>query len=108
MDATRQIKIINDFIAQGVDNYTFENPEDMILTISGLRGAHQFQLAIDLYQKHELVLQHPDFSLVALTNIIEVCNDFNNIPLLIKYAKELKAIAPDHPFVITLSKSYSI
>lgn len=108
MDVTRQVKIMNDFIAQGVNNYTFNNPEDMILTISGLRGAQRFQLAIDLYQKHESVLQHPDFSLVALTNIIEVCNDLKNITLLIKYAKELKSIAPDHPFIITLSKTHSI
>ncbi|MCF8317280.1 MAG: hypothetical protein K9I02_00915 [Haliscomenobacter sp.] len=108
MDVARQIKIINDIIAQGVDNYIFENPEDIILTISGLRGGHQFQLAIDLYQKHETVLLHPDFSLVALTNIIEVCNDFQNIPLLTKYAKVLKVIAPDHPFVITLSKTHPI
>jgi hypothetical protein len=107
-DVARQIKIINDFIAKGVNNYTFNDPDDMILTISGLRGAQQFQLAIDLYQKHESTLKQPDFALVALTNIIEVCNYFKNIPLLIKYAKEMKLIAPDHPFVITLSKTHPI
>lgn len=108
MEVNDYIKKMNDFQAQGIAKYKFTNPEDIILIISGLRGLRQFQNAIDLYQKYEQTLQQQDVFPVALTNIIEVCNDFNNIPLLIKYTKELKAIYPDHPYVIEISKSHSI
>lgn len=108
MDINAFIKKMDDFQKQGIDNYKFANSEDIVLIISGLRGLHQFDKAIELYQKYENILQHPDISPVALTNILQVCNDCKNIPLLIKYTKELKAIYPDHPFVIEVSKFHEI
>ncbi len=108
MDVNALIKKMNDFQSQGIDKYKFANKEDIVLVISGLRGLHKFELAIELYQKYEMDLQDPDIYPVALTNIIEVCNDSKTIPLLIKYTKELKAIYPDHPYVIEISKFHTI
>lgn len=108
MDIKDSIKKMNDFQVQGIAKYKFTNPADIVLIISGLRGLGQFQNAIDLYQKYEQTLQLQDVFPVALTNIIEVCTDFKNLPLLIKYTKELKAIYPDHPYVIEISKYHSI
>ena len=99
---------MNDFQDQGVANYKFTNYDDIVLVISGLRGLHQYSTAIKLYQKYETILQSLDVFPVALSNIIEVCNDSKNIPLLIKYTKELKKIYPDHPYVIEISKFHSI
>ena len=108
MDVKALIKKMNDFQSQGIDKYEFTNNEDIVLVISGLRGLHKFKLALELYQKYEINLQDPDIYPVALTNIIEVCNDSKNIPLLIKYTKELKAIHPDHPYVIEIAKFHTI
>lgn len=108
MDVNALIKKMNDFQSQGIDNYKFTDYDDIVLIISGLRGLHQYPKAIELYQKYESILQTLDVFPVALTNIIEVCNDSKNIPLLIKYTKELKAIYPDHPYVIEISKFHSI
>jgi len=108
MDVNAMIKILNDFQSQGIDKYKFTNKEDIVLVVSGLRGLHKYKLAIELYQKYEIELQDPDIYSVALTNIIEVCNDSKTIPLLIKYTKELKAIHPDHPHVIEIAKFQKI
>lgn len=99
---------MDDFLSQGIHNYQFESEEDIVMIISGLRGLRQYNTAIELYQKYEATLNASDISPVALTNIIQVCNDSKNIPLLIQYTKELKATHPDHPFVIEISKYHSI
>jgi len=102
------LKMMDDFRKQGIDNYPFDNTDDIPVVISGLRGARQYQLALDLYKKYETTLQASDMYIVALSNIIQVCNDCGNTPLLIEYAKQLKALADDHPFVIELSKTYDL
>lgn len=99
---------MKDFQSQGLNNYQFKNNEDIVLIISGLRGLQKYDAAVQLYQKYEKQLSHPDILPVALTNIIEVCNDSKKTDLLVKYTKELKSIHPDHPYVIELSKFYSI
>lgn len=107
-DVNEILKMMDDFLKQGIDNYTFENTDDIPVVISGLRGARQYQLALDLYKKYETTLQASDMYIVGLSNIIQVCNDCGNTPLLIEYAKQLKVIADDHPFVIELEKKYTL
>lgn len=99
---------INDFLIQGIDRYEFLNTADIIKIISALRKLGRFEEAIELYQKYETDLQDTDVYSVALSNIIMVCNECNNVILLIKYAKQLKAIYPDHPFVLNASKHQNI
>lgn len=108
MDVNALIKKMNDFQSQGSANYKFTDYNDIVIIIGGLRGLHQYSEAIELYQKYEPILQTLDVFPVALSNIIEVCNDSKRIPLLIKYTKELKAIYPDHPYVLEISKLHSI
>lgn len=98
----------NDFLIQGIDRYEFLNTADIIKTIPALRGLGRFEEAIELYQKYETDLQDTDVYSVALSNIIIVCNECNNITLLIKYAQQLKAIYPDHPFVLNVAKHHNI
>lgn len=65
----RDIKIIKDFLTQGLDNYEFEKMDDIVMTISGLRGAGEFQSAFDLYKKYEKNLEVSDPYILELTNI---------------------------------------
>ena len=75
MNVDALIKLMKDFQSLGIEKYRFTSKEDIVLVISGLRGLHQFPAAIELYQKYEDDLKDPDIYPVALTNIIEVCND---------------------------------
>ena len=84
------------------------NEEDIVLVISGLRGLQQHDTAVQLYQKYEQELTQSNILPVALTNIIEVCNESKKTDLLVKYTKELKNIYPDHPYVVEISKFHSI
>ncbi len=102
------LKMMDDFLKQGIDNYSFENTDDIPVVISGLRGVRQYQLALDLYKKYEAVLKASDMYIVGLSNIIQVCNDCGNTPLLIEYTKQLKVLADDHPFVIEVAKKYDL
>jgi hypothetical protein len=108
MDIQAYIKKMNDFQSQGLNKYQFQNEEDIVLIISGLRGLRQFETAIQLYQKYEVQLKQSYIFPVALSNIIEVCNDSKNTDLLVKHTKELKSIYPDHPYVIEISIFHSI
>ncbi|MES2728282.1 MAG: hypothetical protein V4643_14330 [Bacteroidota bacterium] len=108
MDIPVYIQKMNDFQSQGVNNYQFQNEEDIVLIISGLRGLRQHNTAIQLYQKYEQQLKQSKILPVALTNIIEVCNESKNTILLVQYTKELKNIYPDHPYVVELSKFHSL
>lgn len=96
------------FQSQGLNNYQFKNEEDIVLIISGLHGLREYDTAVQLYQKYEQQLNQSEILPVALTNIIKVCDDSKKIDLLVKYAKELKDIYPDHPYVIEISKTHSI
>lgn len=108
MDIQYFTKLITDFQKQGIKNFKFSNNEQIILVISGLRGLRQYSTAIELYEKYESDLKNDELYPAALTNIVEVCNDFNETELLIKYTRQLKAIYPDHPYVIEISKHHSI
>lgn len=108
MDIQAYIQKMKDFQSQGLNNYQFQNEEDIVLVISGLRGLQQYDTAVQLYQKYEQELNHSDILPVALTNIIEVCNESKKTDLLVKYTKELKNIYPDHPYVVEISKFHSI
>ncbi len=108
MDVKAFIKKMDDFQKQGIANYKFANTEDIVLIISGLRGLRQYDTAIELYKKYENLLRDSDIYPVALINILEVCNEQKNIPLLIEYARELKAIYPDFPLVLEIAKYHSL
>lgn len=108
MDIKAYIKKMEDFQKQGVANYKFATTEDIVLIIAGLRGLQQYDTAIELYQKYEDTLKSDDIYPVALTNIIEVCNEHKNIPLLIQYTRELREIYPDHTHVIEIAKYHAL
>ena len=99
---------IESYLSQGIDKFHIDNGETIVLMISGLRALREFNSAIALYQKYDALLRNPDIYPVALTNILQVCNDCGNTKLLIRYAKELKAIEPNHPFVIKISKDHPL
>jgi hypothetical protein len=67
-DVQRDIRIITDFLTQGLENYEFENTDDIVMTISGLRGAREFQLALEVYKKYEKNLEVSDPYIRELTN----------------------------------------
>jgi hypothetical protein len=67
-DVQRDIRIITDFLTQGLDKYEFENTDDIVMTISGLRGAREFQLALDVYKKYKKNLEVSDPYIRELTN----------------------------------------
>ena len=106
MDPNAINKKIESYLNLGIDKFQIDDEQEIVLMISGLRALKEFNKATALYQKYESLLQKADIYPVALTNILQVCNDCGDTALLIKYAKELKAIYPDHPFVIKISKDH--
>lgn len=87
-----------------IDSYQYKGAEDIILTCSVLRGYNRHDDAINLYEKHENEIENSDYEIVGLTTIIKICQESFDTPKMLKYANKLKNLAPDHPWIIELSK----
>ncbi|MBJ2125573.1 hypothetical protein [Flavobacterium sp. IB48] len=91
-----------------IDNYEYKGAEDIIITCSSLRACNRHSDAIRLYEKFEQKIATSDYDMPGLTTIIKICEENSAIDKMINYAKALKKIAPDHPWVIELSKRYTL
>lgn len=87
-----------------IDNYQYKGAEDIIMTCSVLRGYNRHSDAIRLYEKFDQQIIDSDYEVVGLTTIIKICQENFDIPTMVNYAKRLKVLAPDHPWVIELNK----
>lgn len=90
-----------------IDCYQYKGVEDIILTCSALRGYNRHSDAIRLYEKFEKQIIDSDYELVGLTTIIKICQENSDTPRMLNFAKRLKNLAPDHPWVAELSKNHN-
>lgn len=91
-----------------IDNYEYNNAEDIILKCSELRSDKRHSDAIRLYEKFTDEIMESDYEIVGLTTIIKICQENFDTPRMVSYANRLKSIAPDHPWVTELSKYYLV
>lgn len=91
-----------------IDNYQYKDVEDIILTCSALRGYRRHSDAIRLYERFDNEIMESDYEINGLTTILKICQENFDTPRMIRYAKRLRILAPDHPWVIELSKYHSI
>lgn len=86
----------------------FISADDIIMQCSALHGQQRHSDAIALFEKYVSQLRQSETYVVGLTNIVKICNEINDTARLVKYARELKVLEPTHPWVIELSKHYSL
>jgi len=108
MDTAAFLKRYEKFKSEGLGKYVFPSNEDIILTISALRGEHEYALAIELYEKYEAQMKSDDLYEGALLQVIYVCMDTKDIERLKKYAGELRAIDPNIPTLKDVHRRFGI
>lgn len=91
-----------------IDNYQFKNIEDIILKCSALRECRRHSDAIRLFERFDNEIMESDYAINSLTTILKICQESFDTPRMIRYAKRLRDLAPDHPWVIELKKYHSI
>lgn len=94
--------------ADEIDHYHFKDVEDIILKCSALRDNRRNSDAIRLYERFDNEIMESDYEINGLTTILKICQENFDTPRMILYAKRLKVLSPDHPWVIELRKHYSI
>jgi hypothetical protein len=94
--------------ADEIDNYQFKNVEDIILKCTVLSSCRRHLDAIRLYEKFENEIRESDYEINSLTTILKICQENFDTPGMIHYAKRLRLIAPDHPWIKELKKYHSI
>jgi len=106
MDTASFLRRFAQFKTEGVAKYVFPSVEDIILTISALRGEYDYKRALELYEKNEEMIKKDDLYEGGLLQIIYVCRDAEYLEQLKKYASELRALDPEVPVLAEIQRRF--
>ncbi len=91
-----------------IDNHQFKSVEDIILTLTTLSGFKRYSDAIRLFERFENEIKGSEYEIDSLIAILKICQKKFDTPRMIRFAKRLKVLDPNHPWVVELIKYYPI
>ncbi len=89
------------------NTYVFTDVEKLVMDLTTLRAHRRHNDAIGIYKTVEPQTIDSPLELVGLTEIVKICDEANDTQSMLHYARRLRFLAPDHPYVLQLQKKYN-